>query len=158
MLTVEEILKRMIKSIDIFEGISDEEALELAQKFKLNFYPKGSLIIREGTNPDKIYILKNWLLEARKAHWLSSIVLGEIKPGEIFWEMSYFKNQPTVASVVAKQDSDVWEIPRDVFTKFLEKYPKIKEKALQIMEKREEINKEKLRFKLDSDEDIYVII
>ena len=74
--------------------------------------------------------------------------------------MSYFKNQPTVASVVAKQDSDVWEIPRDVFTKFLEKYPKIKEKALQIMEKREKINKEKMKFKPNSnfDDEIDIVI
>jgi CRP-like cAMP-binding protein len=55
--------------------------------------------------------------------------------------MSFFKNQPAVASVVSIEDSDVWEIDRETFAKFLEKYPYIKEKALEIMRKREEINK-----------------
>ncbi len=147
MLTVEEILIRMIKAIPIFEGIKDDEALELAKNFKLVYYPQWSLIIREGSHPDKIYILKNWKLEARKAHWLSYIVLGEINPGEIFWEMSYFKSQPAMASVLAKVDSDVWEIDRPTFTKFLQKYPHIKEKALEIMLKREAINSQRLKFK-----------
>jgi signal-transduction protein with cAMP-binding, CBS, and nucleotidyltransferase domain len=74
-LSLQEILVRMIKAIPMFEGISDEEALELAQKFKLNYYPRGALIIKEGSIPQKIYILKNGRLEARKAHGLSNIKL-----------------------------------------------------------------------------------
>jgi CRP-like cAMP-binding protein len=103
-LTLEEILVKMIKAIPIFSWIKDEEALELARKFKLNYYPKWSLIIREWTYPEKIYILKNGKLEARKAHWLSKIILWEIKPGEIFGEMSFFYNKPTMASVVAVEE------------------------------------------------------
>ncbi len=148
-LTVQEILIRMIKNIPLFEWISDEEALQLAQKFKLSYYPKGSLIIREGSIPKKIYILKNGRLEARKAHWLSNIKLGEIKPWEIFWEMSFFKNQPAVASVVSSEDSDVWEIDRDAFKSFLDAYPNVKEKALEVMKKREEINKKIISFSPD---------
>jgi len=161
-LTVEEILVKMIKSISLFSWIGDKEALELAKQFKLNYYPKWSLIIREWANPDKIYILKNWKLEARKAHWLSNIVLGEIKPWEIFWEMSFFYGRPAMASVVATEDSDVWEISRDVFKNFLEKYPNVKETAERIMKEREAINIQRLKFEPSEsdnlDDDIRIIL
>lgn len=159
---VNDILIRMIKSIYLFQDISDQEALDLSTHFKLNFYKAWNTIFRQGQNHDKIFILKNWLLEARKANWHSSIVLWKIMPWEIFWEMSYFKKTSATASVLVLQDSDIWEVDNVKFDIFLKKYPHIMDVVYNTMKKRDDENKEKLNNSNKSDlwdlDDIQIII
>jgi CRP-like cAMP-binding protein len=76
--------------------------------------------------------------------------------------MSFFYGRPAMASVVATEDSDVWEISRDVFKNFLEKYPNVKETAERIMKEREAINIQRLKFEPSEsdnlDDDIRIIL
>lgn len=155
-LKVEDILIKMIKSIDLFKWITDEEALELSKNFNLVFYQVGTLIIREDTTPNKIFLLKNWLLEVRKSKWLWTIVLWEIHPGEIFGEMSYLNQSKTMASVFAMQNSDVWEISSDKLWFFLDKYPHINNVFVDTMSKRQDQNKWKLS-SIDWESDLDVL-
>ncbi len=150
---VNNLLVRMIKSIDLFSNLTEEEALELAQEFQLWFYSKWSLIIKENTRISDIYILKNWRLEARKSKGVSTLKLGEINSGEIFGEMSYLKGIKTTATVVALENSDIWKISVDKFDKFLKKYEHIYEQIKALMEKREEENKNRMKFKTEEEDD-----
>lgn len=134
----------MIKSIDLFGEISDEECLDLGKDFMLQYYPRNLVVIREWQKPDKIFILKNWLLEVKKAHGMNSVVLWKINPWEIFGEMSYLKWKDAVASVVVLTDSDIWEISTNKFWKFLDKYPNMMETIILILKKRENENKWKI--------------
>ena len=151
---INDILLKMIRWVDLFETIPDNELLELAQKFTLKFYQAWTPIIKEWTRPDKIYILKNWLLEAKKAER----VLGEINPGEIFWEMSYLRWSNAMASIVASQDSDVWEIMIDDFSNFLWSYPEIMDKVYEKMKERENQNRNNALKFYDADNDFQVNI
>ena len=139
-MNVNDILIKMIRSIDLFKDLNDDEVLELAKEFKLEFYPKWSVIIREWTRPEYIYILKNWKLEARKANWLSKEVLGEINTWEIFWEMSYLDWVNAMATVATTEDSDIWQIPISEFDKFLKKYPNIMDKIYSTKNERQKQN------------------
>lgn len=143
-LKVEDILIKMIKSIDLFAGITDDEALELAKGFVLQFYQIWSVIIKEWTHPWKIFLLKNGLLEVKKSKWLWNVVLWTINPWEIFWEMSYLNNSKTMASIYATTNSDVWEIPSSKMDFFLANYPHIKDVFYSTMEKRRAENSSKL--------------
>ncbi len=140
--SVDQILLKMMKSIDIFDSVPDDKLLELAKSFNLGFYQFGHKIIQQWEKPKYIYILKNWELEARKSDWFSSKVLWKILPGEAFGEMSYFRNQTASANVLVTKDSDIREIPVDLFSDFLNNYPKIKEKMIHIMNERDKKNKE----------------
>lgn len=143
-LSVNDILIRMIKSIDIFNWISDQECIDLAKDFVLQYHPRWTLIIKEWTKPAKLYILKNWKLEAKKANWLSSIKLWEILPWQIFGEMSYLKDANAMASISVMEDSDVWELPSSDFGVFLKKYPYIMDKVMETINQREQQNIDKL--------------
>lgn len=145
-LKVEDILIRMIKSIDLFAWITDDEALELAKWFVLQFYQIWSIVIREWTLPWKIFLLKNGTLEVKKSKWLSNISLWKINSGEVFWEMSYLTNSKTMASIYAVTNCDVWEIPSSKMDFFLANYPHIKSVFYETMERRQLENKWKLSF------------
>lgn len=138
---VKDLLIKMIKRIDLLEGINDDEAYELAEDFKLEYYQKGDVIIKQGSQPDSIYILKDGNLEARQANGLKSKTLGKVEDWEIFGEMSCLREKKAMASVVAIEDSDVWEISKTKFKEFLDKYPYIMDKVYEIMQKRDKENK-----------------
>ena len=160
MANAQELLIKMIKTIPLFSTLNNEEILNLSNKFSLKFYPKNTLIIKEGTIPENIYILKSWLLEARKSKWFSYIVLGQIKPGEIFWEMSYFLNSEAVADVIALEDSNIWEIKREDFEEFLKKYPEKRQEIEKIVQKRLKENEWKnITFSQQNDiDDINIVL
>ncbi len=143
-LTVNEILVRMIKSIDLFKELDDNDCLSLANHFILQYYTRWTVIIREWTRPDKIYILKNWKLEVKKANWMWNIVLGNLNPGDIFGEMSYLKDQNAMATVWVVNDSDIWEIPVSKFDEFLKKNPKIMDIVYNTLKLRENENRWKM--------------
>jgi CRP-like cAMP-binding protein len=153
MWTIDNILIAMIKRLDLFSWITDEEALELANDFELKYIPKWTMVMREWLKYNKIYILKNWSLEARKSNWFSSIVLWNVEPWQIFWEMSYLKWIDSMATIISTTESDIWELETIKFDKFLKKYPKIMWIVYDTMKKRELSNEEILKRKTPSTND-----
>ncbi len=141
---VQEMLVQMLKGIDFLKGVENEQILELASFFKLKCVPANSTLILEGQIPDKVYILKKGKLEVNKRNWFSVEKLATIKEGELFWEFSFFQQKPAVASVVAGEKTvDIWELSKEHFKKFIDKYSEIKDKIKSTMEKRIEENKKK---------------
>lgn len=142
--TLNNLLVRMIRSIDMFYNLSDEECLELSNFFKLEYYPYWKTVLLEWKITDKMFILKNWLLEVKKANWHSTIQLWVIKAWEVFWEIWFIKNIPATATVIAGDDCDIWEISRKDFWVFLNKHSDILEQILSKLKFRENENKWKM--------------
>jgi len=142
---LEEILIKMIKAIDLFQNISDEEALELSKHFKLEIYSKWTTILKQWSKPDNIYLIRNWKLQVTTKKWNETVILWELNAGEIFGEMSYLKSSIASADVVTLIESDIWEIPTTKFTDFLYQNGHIKDDIYAIMQEREKNNISKLQ-------------
>lgn len=141
---VQEMLVQMLKWIDFLEWVDNEQILELSSFFQLKCVPANTILIQEWIVPDKIYILKNWDLEVRKKNGFSIEKLAEIEEWELFGEFSFFQQKPAVASVVAMDKSaDIWEVSKEEFKKFIDKYSEIKENIKSTMESRIEENMKK---------------
>lgn len=138
-MNINEILVKMIKKIDLFKQLNDNECLELSNNFELKYYPKWSTIIKEWFKPTKIYILNIWSLQVKK--YSTNSILWNINPWEIFWEMSYLNDTKAMWTVFSTQDSDIWEMDIESFDEFLQNHISIKEKIFTIAREREEKNK-----------------
>ncbi len=145
MSNVQEMLIKILKRNTFFKDIPDDKLSNFADLFTLWIASKNQAIILEWRFPEEIYIAKSWKFIAKKANWLNSIVLWEIKEWEVFWEMSYFYRKPAVASVICKSDScSYWKIKIRDFDNFLKANPEIATKITDELAKREKQNKEKL--------------
>ena len=142
---VEEMLIKMIKSIYLFSPFSDEEILDLSKDFKLEYVPSSTVLIKEWEIAPNIFIFKSGKGEVRKGFGLKKIVLGVVWPGSIVWEMSLLTGQPAVASVIVKDDAEIWQIGREKFMEFLTKHPHLKEQIQKIVAERQKSNEEKLK-------------
>lgn len=148
---IQEMLIKMLKRCKFFADLDNEKLGEFANFFKLDMVKENQAIIIEWHNPWYLYILKKWVLQAKKANGLKSIVLWEIKEWETFWEMSFFYKQPAMASVVCISPSaNFWKISKPDFEKFLEKNPEIETQIAELIKKREEENKNKLWWKAEN--------
>ncbi len=146
---IQEMLIKMLKKNKFFEDLDNDRLAEFANLFKLEMAWENQAIIIEGHNVENIYILKKWILQAKKADGLQSIVLWELQEWDVFWEMSFFNKKPAMASVVCTSPSaDFWKISRKDFERFLEKNPEVKTKIWEVLTKREESNKKKLWWKV----------
>jgi CRP-like cAMP-binding protein len=77
----------------------------------------GEILIHEGQNPGRLFILISGKWEARKL--ATQTVLGQIQPGEWVGEVNIFDPSGAMCSVVAVEPSEYWEITREAFEKFI---------------------------------------
>lgn len=148
---IQELLIWMLKRSEFFAELENEKLAKFANLFTLDMVRKNEAIIVEWHEVSNIYILKKWVLVAKKANWLNSVVLNEIDEWEIFWEMSFFRKTTAIASVVCESETaDFWKIPRKDFERFIEENEELKIKITETILERDRENKEKLWDKIDT--------
>lgn len=78
---------------------------------------KDEILLREGDTSNAMYWLQSGQLVVTKRRGVEEIVLGHILAGELVGEMSFLDGEPRSASVKAVAESELVEIPREVFEK-----------------------------------------
>lgn len=72
---------------------------------------KGEVLFFEGDKAEAAFLLKSGKLQASRQRGGSSILLGEVLPGEFVGEMAHITGDPRSADVRAIEDSELVEIP-----------------------------------------------
>ncbi len=104
---------------ELFQGLSEEEFKEIRPLFKQVFYPKGTPLIKEGEWGDEVYILKKGSVVVIK----KGQVLAELKSGAIIGEMSPLERKPRSATVLATENTELFETSKDSFFNLLKTKP-----------------------------------
>ncbi|GEM_PF-1777323 len=91
---------------------SDAEIFQLLlTKGQENFYPSGSILLREGTDGDYMFAIKVGIVELTARDQL----LDVLEPGSVFGEMSLLDGKPRSATAKAATDCTVVTINRQGF-------------------------------------------
>lgn len=84
-------------------------------------YPKGHVLIEEGTSGNRMFIIVTGQVTAHKAGPDGkTIKIGTAGPGEVVGEMALIDGEPHSATVVALEDTVVAEMTRDDFFRYLD--------------------------------------
>ena len=104
----------------------------------------GDLLIKIGDAAEQIYILKKGKLQAFHVNdHDQKVILGEVIPGEFVGEMAYFNSEPRSASVIALEDSELFEIPVKTFDRVIYQKPAWAMKMIETLSKRLKVYIEK---------------
>lgn len=138
----EKILMKMLWNIDIFKWYSKSKLYKLIKKFYLNDYKDWSVVVKQNTKPDIIWIVQEWILDVMiiQPNWEKN-KLWEIKEWWLYAEMSFFNNKNTMATIVAGKDTIVWEITTIDFAHFLKNDPKLFDSVRNTIKNRIQVNK-----------------
>ncbi len=122
----------ILKSIALFDGLSDDELAECAGVFQHREMLAGSSLVREDDFAYKFFVVLDGTVEIyRHFHFVA-----ELGPGEFFGEMGLINGVKRNARVTAKTRCDVAWIMGWDFQTMSERFPVIAQRIQAVAEKR----------------------
>jgi CRP-like cAMP-binding protein len=121
-----------LRTAPIFEGVSDRILTDFTQSSRIRALEKGEILFSQTDPADTVYIVRSGCiaiflatLEGRE------LVINEMHRGDCFGELSLITDQPRSTGALARENSEVISIPRDVFLKGLEAEPELMRRVLE---------------------------
>lgn len=109
-----------LKSISIFEGLSDAELGTIENLAVTRSYPKNSVIINEGDQANAMYLVKSGKVRVFVSDSQGKeFILNTMGPGEYFGELSLLDDERRSASVMTIEPATFSILYKDDFTKAL---------------------------------------
>lgn len=131
---------KMVKTNLNFDMINSQQNLpgsprkiksDLPLKGKEVFYKKNTVIINEGDRSSCVHIIRSGKVRIfLKGGRGKIMVLGELKAGEYFGEMSLIDKNGSSTSAMAVEDTEVMEISQNNFRKYMRSNPDVAERIM----------------------------
>jgi len=103
----------LLRTINIFEGLNDDELEKIFRLTKIKTFPEKFVILEEGKRGGALYvIIKGKVRVAKKVEGRQDKVITALTPQSIFGEMSLFDNLPYSANVTAVEETRCMVIPK----------------------------------------------
>ena len=94
---------------------------------------EGTVIIKEGTTGDEMYIIESGRVEVYLTRGDVVLLLSELQETSFFGEMTLLTNKPRSATVKAKSNCRLLVLKKQDFMKIIEENPKVAAKFLMAM-------------------------
>lgn len=108
----------------LFAPVAAADLSQFARTGRYRWITPGEAIVREGELGATFYIVKNGsVLVTTDQKGESVVELATLGPGAFFGEVSVLKHVPRTATVVAKNDVEVYEFRQDEALQLLNRYP-----------------------------------
>lgn len=112
----------------LLNALTDEELTLLASAIKLRQFGKGEILMHEGDEGDRFFILRNGKVEVYaqgqadhpRKHMKD---IADSSPENFIGEISLLTGEKRNATVRALTDVEVWEIGRDAFARLFRARP-----------------------------------
>jgi CRP/FNR family cyclic AMP-dependent transcriptional regulator len=114
----------VLRNVPLFSQLRDSDLERLARDMRMRTYPKKSVIISAQQRGDTFYIL---LAGQVKVMLIGEdgreVMLTLIRNGDFFGEMSLVDDEPSPATVIAMEESQLLLLHRDDFRRCLNELP-----------------------------------
>lgn len=113
-------ISESLKKVQLFEGISDDDAQRLQQVAETVALNPGEILFEEGKKGDSFYIVVRGRVELfKKGRDGAEQKLAVAREGEAFGEMALLNQSPRSATARAVEPASLLEISRDAFDSLL---------------------------------------
>lgn len=116
----------ILKKIDIFQGLAEEEFNVIAEVTKTKFVKKNMLVFSKGDDNHAMYIIKEGNMDVSiLTETGKELILSTLSEGDYFGELSLLDDAPISANITATKDSVLLFIHKHSFFQVMEKNPAI---------------------------------
>jgi putative ABC transport system ATP-binding protein len=120
-----------------FSALTPATLADVAEKMTLESYEAGKVIIRQGDEGDKFYLIRHgsadvYVDDGTGKRWVRT--MGE---GEFFGEAALMTGEPRSATVTARQDLDLYTLSKENFKATLEASAPLKEQLGKVLFQRQ---------------------
>lgn len=136
----------LLRAMEIFEGLDDDELERLREGLVPHVYPRGVPIVREGDPGGSMFIVKEGCLEVRiRNEFGDNVLVATQVAGMYFGEASLLTGEPRSATVTPVVDSLILEIHKEDMASLIEARPEVVDHLSAMLAERQMANDEKLR-------------
>ena len=115
----------MINSVSIFAGLDDSALDILLSKAEESFVPSGHVIVREGEEGNRFFLIESGMVRVCKHYEESEEVeFAVLTEGDFFGEMCILETLPRAATVQALTDATLYSVSSMAFLQLYDTLPK----------------------------------
>jgi small-conductance mechanosensitive channel/CRP-like cAMP-binding protein len=140
--SVNEIFERF-SDVEIFEPLSDEETMKLAQACEAKIFSPNEPIVRKGQEGSSMFVVHRGSVNIQVLENGFAKTVATLHEGEYFGEMGLLTGQTRAATVVASGETEVLEIKHTAIKPLFEKNPYLIEELTKTIAARHELLAEK---------------
>ena len=108
------------------------------ERFRSREVTEREVVIREGEPSDGLYVVLEGAVDVVKRKDGVAVVVGQLREGDLFGEMSCLRKAPASASIVVRRPGTLLRLPRQAFDDLVVTYPQILELVASLSEERAE--------------------
>lgn len=127
-------LKDLLKEMEIFSSMSDQELEEIASSGVRKNYKKDEIILKEAEYGSALYIIsKGQVKISIYSDEGNETILNFLGPGDFFGEMALFLDSIRCANVIAMKETEVFIFKRENFYEILKRNFNITKKIIAML-------------------------
>jgi putative ABC transport system ATP-binding protein len=113
---------QFLKKCPVFESSTPTLLTDVAGKMQRESHPAGSVIIRQGDEGDKFYIIRSGRVDVcKEVDQCTEEFLVKLGPGDFFGELALLKQAPRAATVRAVEDVELLTLSKEIFMDVVQK-------------------------------------
>lgn len=101
---MQRLLSRLTQHVKAFQGLTTGEVSDLLSNAEKCSFPPGSVIVKEGTIGQHMYIILSGNARVTKSGRGGTVELASLEPADSFGEMALVDNEARSATVIADAD------------------------------------------------------
>ncbi len=120
------LIGNLLRTSPLFKRFDEETRYLLIDRFQRNAFQAGAPIITQGQTGTGLYVIATGEVEVSVKKGEEGVVVANLGPGEVFGEIALLKDQPTSATVKARNRVGVLFLPRAEFQSVLASHPDVR--------------------------------
>ncbi len=128
--------KDLLKKVALFEGISEEDLDQLVPLLRFRKCVRGQSVVEVDMPGHSLYMISNGELKVTIQRDDKEAILTLLGSGDFFGEMALLDGKGRSANVVCLRASDLYELSREDFLRYVEAHPRALINILQHLSER----------------------
>jgi CRP-like cAMP-binding protein len=120
----------------LFRTLGRADRKAVMERFRERRVRDSDVIVREGIPSDGLYVVMEGVLDVTRSKDGASVLVGHLREGDLFGEMSCLRKVGASASVIARRAGSVLRLPRTDFDALVMTYPTVLELLSELTEER----------------------
>jgi putative ABC transport system ATP-binding protein len=121
-----------LQKVPLFSGLTPARLVEVAENMKEEAHPPGTYLIRQGEVGDKFYLIKKGNVEVYVHDGTTTHLTATLGPGEVFGEVALLEHKPRNATVITKDDVEVYTLDKQGFHQALAASEPMREELIKV--------------------------
>ncbi|HEC77602.1 MAG TPA: cyclic nucleotide-binding domain-containing protein, partial [candidate division WOR-3 bacterium] len=122
-----------LTKVKLFKYLTPQEIDWMLVKWKARNVPENTVIVKEGTTGDEMYIIESGRVEVYLTRGDVVLLLSELQDASFFGEMSLLTDKPRSATVKSKTECRLLTLRKQNFMEIVSENPKVAAKFLLAM-------------------------